>query len=247
MRFFSYPYEILASILRIIIEIGFLIFFWSLFTRNAENSMGVIGFASYFLIAAGVNELVMAQWGKFTAGLGESIKTGSINNYLLKPINILPTLYVTAVGKNGVSKFLAIVTILIGVSLQPPSLISLFLFVIFFINAIFIAYAYNIIEGTIFFHSAEARGIRNAVNHMIGIFSGLLIPISLFPEPFYGLLKLTPFPWMVFGPVNALKTNALTQDVIMDIAIVVFWSIALNIIAYLFWTWSIKKYEAIGI
>lgn len=248
LRFFSYPYEILATALRTVVEISFLIFFWSLFTRSATHSMGVVGFASYFLIASGVNDLVMAQWGKFGAGLGDAIKSGTINNYLIKPINILPTFYFTALGKNGVNKVLSVITITIGLLIQPPqSLMAILLFIIFFINASMIAYAYNILDATMFFHSPDAKGMRNAINHMIGIFSGLLIPISLFPEPFKSMLKLTPFPWMVFGPVNALRTNFITQQTMLDITIVIFWSMALNIIAQLFWAWSIKKYEAIGI
>lgn len=248
MRFLAYPWEIVATVLRTLVELVFLIYFWSLFTKSAPNSFGVVGFASYFLIASGINELVMAQWGKFAGGLGEAISTGRINNYLLKPLSILPTIYTTAVGRNGVNKLLAIVTIFVGILIQPPqNILSIFLFVVFFINAVLIAYAYNIIEGTIFFHSSDARGIRNAVNHIIGIFSGLLIPISLFPQPFRGWLELTPFPWMVYGPVNALKTSVFTQQVVMDITIVLFWSITLNLIAHLFWAWSIKKYEAIGI
>ena len=229
-------------------ELVFLIYFWSLFSQHANNSLGVTGFASYFLIASGINELVMAQWGKFGAGLGDAIRTGAINNYLIKPLSILPAIYFTAVGKNGINKLLAVITILIGLIIQPPqSMLAVLLFTIFFINAVLIAYAVNIIDGTIFFHSADAKGIRSASNHIIGIFSGILIPISLFPDYIRWIVELTPFPWMVFGPVNALKITALTEDVLMDIGIVFFWSIALNIIAYLFWSWSIKKYEAIGI
>lgn len=229
-------------------ELVFLIYFWSLFSQQSSNSLGVLGFASYFLIASGINELVMAQWGKFGAGLGDAIRTGAISNYLIKPLSILPAIYMTAVGKNGLNKLLAVITIAMGLIIQPPqNIVAVLLFIIFFINAVLIAYAVNIIDGTIFFHSADAKGIRSASNHIIGIFSGILVPISLFPDYLRWIVKLTPFPWMVFGPVNALKTTMITQDVLVDILVVIFWSIALNGSAYLFWSWSIKKYEAIGI
>lgn len=110
-----------------------------------------------------------------------------------------------------------------------------------------IAFAYNLFEGTLFFHSADASGIRNSVAHVIGIFSGIMIPIYLFPDWLEKIVKLTPFPSMVFGPVNALNTKTLSTDIIFDLGVAIFWSIALNLLAYYFWQRSTKKYEAVGI
>lgn len=246
-RFFSYPYEILATALRSVVEISFLVFFWSLYTKSAGSSMTVVGFASYFLIASGVNELAMSQWGKLGSGLAYAIRSGSITNFLIKPIRILPAYYFIVTGQNGINKILALITIIIGLFINPPqTLLSWILFVIFFLGAAAISYAYNIIDASMFFYS-DAKGMRNALNHMIGIFSGLLIPISLFPEPFKSVLQLTPFPWMVFGPINALKMTTVNMEVLNSICIVIFWSITLNLLAHIIWARSLKKYEAIGI
>ncbi len=248
LRFFAYPYEILAALLRNGLEIAFLIFAWSLFNQYSNNALSINTLASYFLLASGIDVLVMAQWGRFGGSLGKAIRFGTISNYLLKPVNILPTFYSTALGSDGINVFFSICTIFLGLYIQPPqSLLSVGLFVYFFINAIFIAYAYNILEATMFFYVPDANGIRGSMQHIIGLLSGLLVPIYFFPHPLDQFIKLTPFPGMIFGPINALKTNAINSTVMTDMSVVLFWSITLNILALLFWRRSLKRYEAVGI
>lgn len=248
LRFLNYPYEIIAAVLRVIIEITFLIYFWTLYSTHASHSLGVTGYASYFLIAVGINDLVMAQFGKFAGILGDEIKTGKISNWIIKPVAILPTYYMLALGKTGMNKIISVCCIGLGLIIQPPgNVLSLVLFLFFLIQAVIISYAYNIVVATVFFHTGDAKGIRNAINQMVGIFSGLLIPISLFPNPLQQIVKYSPFPWMVFGPINGLRTTSLQSGILHDIVIVCFWSVMLNVLAYTVWSWSIKKYEAIGI
>ena len=142
---------------------------------------------------------------------------------------------------------LAIVSIIAGIIIHPPqNSLSVALFLVFFITALFTGLAYNIILGTMYFHFVDASGVKNAISHMSRLLSGAMVPIYLFPENFKNLILLTPFPGMVYGPVNALKTNQLNQEVIVQLFVIIFWMLILNVGAYLFWNHSIKKYEAVG-
>lgn len=248
LRFFSYPFEILAETGKTIVAVAFLIFFWSLYAESATNSPTVTQFASYFLIASGINSLVMGQWGDYASVLKHTIQDGGLNNYLVKPISILPTLYCVAIGRNGMKIFFAVISIFIGIFINPPqTLVSILLFCIFFICAVFIAYAFNVAEGTLYLLSNDANGFRNSLNHIKGLLSGVMVPIYLFPSNLETIVKLSPFPWMVYGPTQGLKTNSLSPNIIQDVSVALFWAIMCNIGAYLFWKYSIKKYEAIGI
>ncbi len=248
IRFFAYPYEIVASGAKTLVEIVFLIIFWSLYSKSAVNSPGPEIFASYFLIASGINNIVMSQWGEFGSLLGISIRSGAINNILLKPYNLLPAMYFNSLGKDGINIIIALITITLGLALQTPStLVSLILFILFLICAFLISYSFNVLQGTLFLYSPDATGIRNSVNHIIAVLSGLMIPIYLFPEPFKRIIELSPFPWMVYGPVHALQTPTITPDVLTNLAVAMFWGVTLSIFSNSLWHKSLKRYEAIGI
>ncbi len=248
LRFFTYPWEIVASVLKRVIEILFLILFWSLIVKGSGGQINITQIVSYFFISMGIRDLVMSHWGPFGGEVGREIKSGDINKYLIKPVSIIPTLYSLSFGRNGMRVLLAIVNLIIGIIIFPPkNLISIFLFIIFFISAWWISFAYNLFQGTLYFHLTDAYGVRNALNNFIRVFSGEMVPLFLFPYTLGQIVRFTRFPSMVYGPTIALSTSVVDQTVILNIGITIFWAIFLNIFVFLFWKRSIKNYEAIGI
>ncbi len=248
LRFFAYPYEIIASVLKRVIEILFLIMFWSLIAKESGGQINISQIISYFFISMGIRDLVMSHWGSFGGEIASLIKSGQINNYLIKPVSIIPTLYSISLGKNGMRILLAFINLIIGLMVYPPKgIVSFVLFIFFFISAWWISFAYNLFQGTLFFHLADASGVRNALNNIVRVFSGELVPLYLFPLALGQFVRFTPFPSMIYGPTVALSTNVINQGVVVNLCISIFWAIFLNIIVYIFWKKSIKTYEAIGI
>jgi ABC-2 type transport system permease protein len=248
LRFFAYPWEIVASILKRVVEILFLILFWSLVVKGSGGQINISQIVSYFFISMGIRDLVMSHWGPFGGEIGNDIKSGDINKYLIKPVSIIPTLYSLAFGRNGMRVLLALINLIIGIVIFPPkNFISIILFLIFFILAWWVSFAYNLFQGTLYFHLTDAYGVRNALNNFIRVFSGEMIPLFLFPYTLGQIVRFTPFPSMVYGPTIALSTSIIDQGVVINLGIAVFWAVLLNILAYLFWKRSIKNYEAIGI
>jgi ABC-2 type transport system permease protein len=247
LRNIAYPFELLAHIFKRVIWIFFLIYFWTLIAQgNDAINIRVLG--SYFLIATGVSDITMAAWGFLSHFMGMYIKDGNINNLLIKPLSIIPSIYAISAGRNAVRLGLMLLFILAGLIINPPqSVLSVALFLAFLLNALLISFAKNILEGTMYFHLTDAWGIRSSLNHLITIFSGAQIPLYLFPDTLRQILMLSPFPYMVYAPTHALTINSLNYEVLVGLAVGLFWAIVLNITALLFWRVSIKKYEAIGI
>lgn len=248
LRLLAYPIDILVKFVRQIIGIVFLIYFWTLFSQSGNFQYDLRYFASYFLIATGISILIMNQWGEFEGYIGRSVKTGFMSNYLLRPYNTLKYLHAMAIGAKGVDMFFGVLYISVGILIQPKlDLLTMFIFLIFFVLAYAISFAINIITGTIYFHVPIGNGILNAINHTKWILSGLLVPIILFPEPFKTIVFASPFPWLVFGPINVLKNNPSAEEIMFGLLVALFWSILLNLVAIKFWNFSTKKYEAVGI
>lgn len=248
LRFFAYPWEIIASVLKRIVEIFFLVIFWSLIVKNSGGNIDIHQIISYFFISMGIRDIVMSHWGPFGGEIGNQIKYGTISNYLIKPVKIIPTLYSISFGRNGMRLILAVLNMIIGVIIFPPKgLTSIFLFAIFFGASLCINFAYNLFQGTLFFYLTDASAARSTLNNLIRVFSGEMIPLYLFPLAIGQFLRYTPLPSMVYGPTIALSTSIIDQGVVINIGIAVFWAVLLNILVYLFWKRSIKNYEAIGI
>ena len=69
LRFFTYPYEIVASVLKRVVEIAFLALFWSIYIKSSGISVSISQIIAYFLIAMGVADLTMARWGALSSQL----------------------------------------------------------------------------------------------------------------------------------------------------------------------------------
>jgi ABC-2 type transport system permease protein len=248
LRFFAYPVEIIAEICRTFMGIGFLAFFWWVVSTSSHVSLSLPTIISYFFIAGGVKEIVMAQFGEFGGVIARAIKGGAINNYLTKPTSPILSMYGTALGINGLVIVFAILMIVLGILINPPHTIyGFFFFLLFLFFGWLMCFGYNVFEGSLYFHSPDASGIRASIAHIMGIFSGILVPLYLFPTWLYQIIKFTPFPWMVYGPTNALQFDGWSSDVFFGLCTVVVWSVIINVSAYAFWKWSMKKYEAVGI
>jgi ABC-2 type transport system permease protein len=143
---------------------------------------------------------------------------------------------------------LAVINILIGFWIMPPkSIFSLLIFALFFLNACLISFAVNIFEGTLFLHFTDANGIRNSLQNFTRILTGTMVPLYLFPSPLKDILRFLPFPSMAYLPANSLSGVLVPGSVITDLSIGLFWGIVLNFLAINLWSYSMKKYEAVGI
>ena len=248
LRFFAYPFEIIASTAKRAAEVVFLIIFWSIYAKSTSQEISIPQISAYFLIAMGIADLTMSRWGAFSSIIGSQVKSGQISNYMIKPTNLIWTLYSISLGRNGLRLMLAVINVVIGIAIYPPrSIGSVILFIVFFILSWFISFAYNLFEGTLYLHFTDASGIRNSLENFIRVFTGALIPIYLFPTRLREIVSFLPFPAMVYGPTNALTSSLSSINIVFDISVAVFWAIFLNVATRMWWNYSMKKYEAVGI
>ncbi len=225
-----------------------MIIFWSIYAKSTNQAISIPQISAYFLIAMGIADLTMSRWGAFGSTIGTLVKSGQISNYMIKPTDLVWSIYSLSLGRNGLRLMLALVNIAIGVIIYPPQgVLSVLLFFAFFVLSWFISFAYNLFEGTLFLHFTEASGIRNSLQNFIRVFTGALIPLYLFPSPLKEIVGFLPFSAMVYGPTNALTNTLASMNILFDLGIAVFWAVFLNFVVRRWWNYSMKKYEAVGI
>ena len=236
-------------ILQRVVTVGLLMVFWNLVLKNtAGNSPHLTGLLSYFLIADGIGELTMATRTKFGTLLRRSIKTGQISNYLMKPLSILPAMYAHVWGERSIYNAPAIASIILGLVINPPNhWTRLSLFFVFLVLSMATAFAFNLIEGILTFWVTSPSGIMNCIVHTTRLLSGAIAPLTFFPNKLRNIVELTPFPAMVFAPINSLGILDSPISIAKSFLIAVFWASALNIVLLRLWRKGLRKYEAIGL
>ena len=59
--------------------------------------------------------------------------------------------------------------------------------------------------GLLGFWLIETRGVRLLYQIVATFFAGLYFPVHMFPAPLAAVARLTPFPWMMQGPIDVLS------------------------------------------
>lgn len=241
LKFLTYPTEIASTIFRRVMEVGFLILFWQIALNKPSSEIRPL--IAYFLIAQSVSLLVMARRTEFGTQMRKLIKYGNLNYYLTRPMKIIPYIYASTVGNQGLSIGLSILLIIIGIIIDPPQkMANILAFLAMIPLAAMIAIAFNLVEAIVAFYIVDSSPISAAVRRIIEVFSGAIAPLSYFPNSVRAILEKSPFPSMVFGPVNSLYEGGNWQVFLTSIG----WAVGLNLVIYWWWRRAVKNYEGIG-
>ncbi len=246
--YFNYPIELVASVLRPVFEFGFVVLLWSIVAASSQQQLHIQTLVAYFLLATGINNLLLFKGLKFGSFLAKEIKRGRISQALIMPVNPLWYELSRRLGDRGVNFCTSILFVVAGLLLQPPtSWLGWALFLLYLPMAAVISLSINILIGTMAFYTTESAGFRNASKHVISVLSGATVPLYLFP----GILKTAavslPFATAVYGPAHAVRITQMSTEVWIGLGGGLFWSIFLLWLSLTIWRRGLKNYEAIGI
>jgi ABC-2 type transport system permease protein len=245
-RFRAYPLELFANIFGRIAEATLYGTFWIVVAQfTAPGSINPIDIIGYYMIITGLSPLFYTGFG--IAGLtNDMIKSGALNQALIRPINPIIYPWALRTGRNAVDIVFGIIQVIIGVSitggLQTEALP--FLLPVLFNTAALNA-SFNILLGALGFYLTEGRGFKNAFLHLASFLRGEKMPIYLMQPAFIEILMLTPFPASIYHLAVTLKGTHLPEW--QDVLVGSIWAVVLLFAAVRVWKTGLKKYEAIGI
>lgn len=181
--------------------------------------------------------------------LAEMIRTGSLSNYLIRPVNVVEFVYIRGVAPKI---FLAGLCLLIGfaigfwgfwLDMSPGRLLG----------AMFLALLGNIIHfqigavlAAMAFAWEDAYGVLMVKNLIVSILSGELIPLTLFPLAWAWIWKSLPFYLYVFGPTQYALGQWTHLEFSGHLGIALLWIVALWGVIRLSWGVGIRRYVSLG-
>jgi viologen exporter family transport system permease protein len=174
------------------------------------------------------------------------VMEGKLAMDLIKPVN---TQFMYVAQALGESVFrLALLTLPTAVVLAlvfpvrlPASALNFAAFLLSVFMSFFIVAGINFCVGTFAIRLKSILGLLRAKYFLLELFSGLLIPISFFPEVFQKALAFMPFQYISYVPVLIYLGKVQGVGILKELAIQLFWVFALLALGDALWRWSSRR------
>jgi ABC-2 type transport system permease protein len=183
--------------------------------------------------------------------IDDLVRTGQITNYLLRPVNFQLLLLSQAFGSSLFrASFFTLplsVFLLLVFPILPPASVSALLYFLFstFISFLILA-ELNFIIGLLAFSLKSIQGIIRAKYFLIQLFSGLLLPLSFFPEIIRRISMLLPFQTITYIPLRFYLGKVSTAELPGVIMHQTLWAISLFLIGKLMWHRAMERLTVQG-
>jgi ABC-2 type transport system permease protein len=178
--------------------------------------------------------------------MANQVIEGKLAMDLIKPVNIQLMYVAQAFGEclfraGMLSLPTAVVLMLIYPLRRPASLHHFLAFLPSVLLSFFLVAAINFAVGTLAVRLKSILGLLRAKYFLLELFSGLLLPITYFPEVFQRAFKLLPFQYISYIPVSLYLGKINGAAIAGSLAMQLVWVVLLFIIGDAMWKWSSRK------
>lgn len=253
MEYFVYRVNFFLWRFRSIVAFLTLIFFWrAVYGARTE----VFGYqrAQMLTYIVGISVLEGFVLGGRTADLAGMVKSGElVNKYLLRPWNVIKTWFFRDLASKILNLGFVIVEIsfLVNILNLPFYFPQKLSFLLIFIISCFAALLLNFLISYLL--SCVAFWVDNvwAPRWLFGVIflefmAGKFFPLDVLPQPIFKLIRLTPFPYLIYFPIQIYLEKVTFIQAIRALTILIFWLVVFLKITGVVWKNGLKIYAAYG-
>ena len=209
------------------------------------------GILTYVLGLIIVKSFVFSSKSMDVAG---EISRGELSNYLVKPVSYFKYWITRDLSSKSLNlSFAFFETLFLFLILKPSFFIQTDpILLIFFLLSLILAFSLFslllFIVSAITFWMPEAGWGAHFLISIISVefMSGALFPLDILPHFLQRIVNYTPFPYMVFFPMQVYLGKILDSAAVKGILISGLWILVLYFIMTLVWRKGLKVYEAYG-
>ncbi|MBW4632454.1 MAG: ABC-2 family transporter protein [Iphinoe sp. HA4291-MV1] len=184
----------------------------------------------------------------------ELIRSGAVGYDLLRPIDLYNFWFTRALALRTTPLILRAIPLvcvtiflfpLIGLSRWtlsfPPSFASFVAFFLSFIGAILLSSALTMFLTVSMMWTISGEGMNSVLPTLITIFSGMIVPLPLFPDWIKPLLNTLPFSGLVDRPFRLFTGNLLPNALFNVLLHQVFWIVVIVILGRVLVKHGVRK------
>ena len=229
----AYRVNYYSGILIYTLNIGVNYFTWKAIYGGGESLGGFTGAQMTTYVA--VSWMARAfYFNNLDREISTDIRDGSIAIQFIRPYNYVLVKMMQGLGE-GLFRFMMLMIpgMVIAILLFPvhlptePSAWIGFLVMLFF--SFLISSQINVITGLTAFFVENNEGVMRMKRVIVDLFSGLIVPISLFPGWLSSILKVLPFQAITYLPGSVFTGRVQGVGIWNVLGIQVFWFLALII------------------
>lgn len=241
----AYRTTYFTGIFNYAIQIGAYFFLWeAVFSRRS-----VIGgltkeeMLTYVIVAWVVRSFYFSNMDR---RVGDDIREGKIALELIRPYSYQMVKYARSLGEAIFRMlFFAVPSGIMIYLLRPFGLpVGWFNAAIFMVSMFgsFVIYTQvSMLAGFMVFFTENPTGVYKVKRAVIDVFSGLMIPISFFPDWAVSIIKLLPFQTVSYMP-NMIYLGKVTGWAAFEVLLLqAFWIVVLGLIGAVLWRYAIKN------
>ena len=204
---------------------------------------------SYIMLAAVLQSAVLASRSIDLAGV---INSGELSNIIIRPISNLWYWLSRDMADKALNLiFSAVEIFLLIVLLRPPlvwpdfSHAVLSLLIILPLSTL-LYYFINYLFGMFGFWTPEVWAPRFMLMVVLQFLAGLLFPLDVLPQTIQNLAMWTPFPYLVYFPVQVMLAKVSWIEAWQGISATVVWMIIFGAAVEVVWRKGLRVYGAEG-
>ncbi len=244
-----YRFDLLLYIFNFIVEITVYIFIWLAIYNNGNQIQGMTfeQITTYYILVVSLSPII--NWG-INEIMGNAIREGEILRELLNPISYFNYYFGIRIGELIESTIVGVLTfgicsILFGV-LLPNGILNFLFFIIIVFLAVIVVYFFELLIGMTAFYTNSIWGVEIFKRAVLSIFSGMIAPITLFPEFLQKIANFLPFKDCIYTPINIYFGELTNMEILQVIMKQYIWIVVLYIIAKIIFNKAIKNITVNG-
>lgn len=169
--------------------------------------------------------------------LAELVQSGHIASRVARPVSLHMQMLAAALGQTlfrllFFSPLIGVALVLIYDLLPPASVESFLLFLLSLLLGIVILAELNFLVGLISFRTKSIQGIAHAKQTLLELLSGLLVPLSYFPEWIRIVALWTPFPSLTSTPNRLYLGLSTGAEAYQALGLSLAWCVGLFVAAH---------------
>lgn len=251
---FAYKVNFIMWRLRNVIQIIIAFFLWDTLTDNSGGE--IFGYdkdriLTYVLGLIFIKALVLSARAQDVAG---EISRGEILNYLVRPVSYFKYWLTRDLSSKALNIIFATLEFSVFYLIfKPPfyfqtNIFQLLLFLISIVFAVLLYFLLLFTVNAIPFWAPEMGwgGQFLIIVILVEFFSGTLFPLDILPSGILKFLNLTPFPYLIFFPLQVYLGKITGINLIQGFVISMGWVFVLWFAMHFVWRKGLKVYQAYG-
>jgi len=180
----------------------------------------------------------------------DSIRTGDMNKYLIRPISFFTYHFMMFIGHNSLFYIVYSTVLILFAILLPgwvfPTSFHILGFILALLISIYLSYTIYFCMVCFAFWFGEVRALVIAYNISNVVLSGQIIPLRLFPDSVRNIINLTPLQFLVDFPVSIATANLPMNLWIPKMGMALSWCIIMTLAGRVIYRSGIRVYGGYG-